>query len=357
MTDALRRELARWGFSDAEIDVYVAVLSMGEGPASEVGDRADVSARHVYRVCERLEERGLVDVDEHVQPTRVRARPPTVVQDVLDESCATMGEEIQSRYARSPEETTDIDVIKRQPTVLARAATMVAEARRWLILVAPPDVVETLEAELAAAVDRDVLVLLSTTVDSLSADHPLEELATVVRTRDGPMGFQDVGLGVDKVRSLMVSSSARLDDEQRYTPAVYFDDETLGVRSNDGLFGVEWRLASEHVVPDPVALPHESTFFRGTVLHAAVHLRHGSPLRASVEGRSIETDRVATVDGAVVEVRQGMVEPYDQTFLGERTLVLETDEGRVTVGGPPATVEDYAADGVTLYAGEGAEDA
>ncbi|WP_175480139.1 cellulase family glycosylhydrolase [Natrinema salaciae] len=39
----------------------------------------------------------------------------------------------------------------------------------------------------------------------------------------------------------------------------------------------------------------------------------------------MDDGRHATVDGAVVEVRQGIIEPYEQSFLGERTLVFETD--------------------------------
>lgn len=352
MTDTLRAELRRWGFSDAEINVYFALLELGEGAASAVGDRADVSARHVYRVCERLEERGLVDVDEHVQPTRVRARRPSVVEDVIERSCTTMVDEIESRYSSPPESSADIEVLKRQPTVLDRARRLVDDADRWIILVAPPDVVESVEDELARAVDRGILVLLVTTVESVAADRALEDLATIVRTRDGPTGFQEVGLGVDKTKSLMVSSSVRLGDEHRYSPALYLDDETIGVRSNNTLFGVEWRVAREHLVPDPVTLPYSSAFFRETLLQAALHRRDGTALRATVEGRSVDDGRCATVDGPVVEVRQGIVEPYGQSFLGERTLVLETDEGRATVGGPPATLEDYAADTVTLYRGD-----
>lgn len=352
MTDALRRELGRWGFSDTEIEVYLTVLELGEGPASDVGDRADVSARHVYRVCERLEERGLVDVDEHVQPTRVRARPPAVVGDVMDESRERMTEEIESMYCRSPEEPTEIEVLKRQPTVLARAGELLDTAERWAILVAPPDVVETLADELAGAVERGVLVLLVTNAAALSIDDSLEDLATVVRTRESPMGFQEVGLGVDTVRSLMVSSSAEMGDEHRYSPALYLDDETIGVRTNDSLFGIEWRLGTEHTVPDPPTLPLTSEFFHETVLYAALHHRAGTDLRARVDARSVAEDRHRPVDGSVVAVRQGMVEPYEQTFIGERTLVLETDDGRVTVGGPEATIEDYAARSVRLYAGD-----
>lgn len=352
MTDALRRELSRWGFSDGEIDVYLAVLEVGEGPASEVAELADVSARHVYRVCERLEARGLVDVDEHVQPSHVRARESDAVEEVVERSSTTIVEEVRSLNRRSPEEPTDIEVLKRQPTVLARLRTLVADAERWLVLVAPPDVVAELADELAAAVDRDVLVLLVTTVESLSIDRPLADLATVVRTRDGPQGFQEVGIGVDKVRSLLVSDSADMGDELPYSPALYLDDETVGVRGSDSLMGIEWRQGREYAVPEPASLPHEFTFFREAVLHAALHHRSDAPLRATVEGRSGADGSRETVDGEVVAVRQGTVEPCEQEFVGERTLVLDVDGDRVSVGGSEATVEEYAAESITLYAAD-----
>lgn len=348
MSDALRRELERWGFSDAEIDVYEAVLRTGEGPASEVGDRADVSRRHVYRICGRLEERGLVDVDDHVQPTLVRARPPSVVEEVLDRSTTTVAQEVESIFARTPEERTEMAVLKRQPTVIARARELLGEAERWAILVAPPALVETLADDLATAVDRGILVFLLTNVDSLSIDRPLGELATVVRTRDGPSGFQEVGLGVDKVRSLLVSPSAQAGDEHRHSPALYLDDDTIGPRSNGTLFGTEWRLGRERHVPDPVELPYTTAFFREALLHAALHVRRGTDIRARVEGRALPEGREATVEGSVAEVRQDYLEPYRQGFFGERVLVLDTGDGRATVGGPPATLEDYAAESVTL---------
>ncbi|MFW6436265.1 MAG: TrmB family transcriptional regulator [Halococcoides sp.] len=346
MADSLRRELERWGFSEGEIDVYLAVLDVGEGLASEIGEAADVSARHVYRVCERLEERGLVDVDEHVQPTRIRARPPSVVEDVIERSASTMSEQIESRYAGTPDQTPEIEVFKRQPTVMARATDIIAEADTWAIVVLPPDLVDRFASDLRAAVERGVLVILIT--EAAETDQPLDELATIVRTRDGPHGFQDFGIGADKVRSLMVSS-ADMGDGHRYSPALYVNDDTIAVRTNDSLFGIEYRLSEEYLVPDPATLPATPDSFREATLQAGLHRRVGTPLMARVEGRSLADGRRHPIEGRVVEVRQGLIEPFNQSFLGERTIVLETDDGRVSVGGPPATLEDYAAESVTLF--------
>lgn len=352
MSDAFRRELERWGFSETETEVYLAVLETGGAPATEVAELADVSTRHVYRVCGRLEERGFVDVDEHVQPTSVQARPPSAVSDVLDRSVDTLTDEIASAYSRSSDDPDDIEVLKRQATVLSRARTLIQDAARWLVLVAPPDVVEVLTDELAGAVDRGVLVLLVTSVEGLSVDRPVSDLATVIRTRESPKGFHEVGLGVDTVRALIVSDSDELGDEHRHSPALFLHDRTIAVRVNESLLGIEWQLGTEHTVPDPPELPCSSDLFRKTVTHAALHKRAGTDLRATVQARSIADGRNTPIEGEVVEVRQGYVEPSEQEFLGERTLVLETDEGRVTVGGRDASVEDYAARSTTLFAAE-----
>lgn len=168
---------------------------------------------------------------------------------------------------------------------------------RWVIAVAPPAVVETVADEPAGAVDRGVLVLLVTDVGSLSLDRPLEALATVVRTRESPQGFQEFGLGADTVRSLMVSRTARLGDDRRYSPALYLDDATIGVWTNDSLFAIERRLAEERLVPDPPALPRRSESFRRVVLDAALHRRAGTDPWARVEGRSVADGAATTVGG------------------------------------------------------------
>lgn len=87
--------------------------------------------------------------------------------------------------------------------------------------------------------------------------------------------------------------------------------------------------------------------FRQVVVEAALHSGDGTDLAATVEGRVADGEQV-TVTGRVADVRQGFVEPWGKSFLFEEAIVLETDEGTETVGDPAATVEDYAADRVTL---------
>lgn len=348
MREALRRELTRWGFSETEIDVYLATVEIGDGRTSTIADRADVSTRHVYRVATRLEQRGLVDLDTHVTPTRVRARPPEVIDAVVEQSRETLVEGIESLYAGPPDRPANVEVLKRQPTVFERARDMLASADDWALVVAPADSVARVADELAAAVDRGIFVQFLTDEEAVSGERTLADLGTIVRTYPNLEGFQPFGIVVDTYRSLMVSPSAGEGDDQRYTPALDLTDEILTPRLLASFEGNEWRLGEERVTPAPAPLPFESEVYQRVIVQAAIHDRAGTPLLATVEGRRVADGEPATVTGDLVAVRQGFVEPYGKTFLFEEALELETADGRVTVGDPAATVEDYAADRVTL---------
>ena len=52
--------------------------------------------------------------------------------------------------------------------------------------------------------------------------------------------------------------------------------------------------------------------------------------------------------GRVVAVRQGLVAPTNDDFGVEDAFVIDDGDGRVSVGGEGAFLEDYMADGVTL---------
>lgn len=79
----LREELGEFGFSDKEIDVYLTLLSQGEATTGTISDGANVTQQAVYTITDRLEDRGLVRVNDHASPKTIRAIPP-------EESMATL---------------------------------------------------------------------------------------------------------------------------------------------------------------------------------------------------------------------------------------------------------------------------
>lgn len=348
MREKLRQELGRWGFSDTEIDVYLAMLEIGEGVASDVADRAGVSSRHVYRVAGRLEERGFVDVDDYVSPTRLRARPPDAVDTVVEESRATMVEGIEALFAGRPDRPSNVDLLKRQPTVMSRARDLLTSAEDWAFVVAASDAVDHVADDLTDAVDRDVLVQFLTDEPPSTLRWELSELGTVVRTCPALPEFLEFAIVVDCFEGLVSSPTASDGDDQRYSPALYLTDETLTPRILSSLQGNEWRLGDERVAPSPVELPFSTTVYQRAVIQAALHRRNGRDLVATVDGHRVDGGESATVSGPVVAVRQGFVEPYSKSFLFEESMVLETESGTASFGDPAASVEDYAAHHVRL---------
>lgn len=360
MTHSLREELTRWGFSDSEVDVYLAALEAGQAPASEVADVADVSTRHVYRISERLEEIGLVDLQDQYQPTQIRPAPAEEVAEIMERRQEAIVTEIDQRRGGPEQHIGGIEVLKRKVTVLGRCRAMLSEAENWIVLVAPADLLESVADELRAAHERGVFVQVFTEDVAELAGRPFDEFASVVRVQEEFQMFQQFAVGADYFRSLVVTPHAMdLPLEEQFAPALYVEDEYVTPRINASFLEYEWRLGEERLVPDRVELPAAFDGFTLAVVQAALHLAAGADVRATIRAREIEDDATtgaaATVEGEVVEARQGIVEPYRKSFLFEQSLVLDTEAGEVTVGGPGGAVEDYAAQHVELEPVDGPE--
>ncbi len=89
--------------------------------------------------------------------------------------------------------------------------------------------------------------------------------------------------------------------------------------------------------PDVVRL------FRQAVLHAFLHQRQGTNLWADVTTKGGDA-----VSGTVSRVEQAFVAGSTNAYTLETSIVLDTDEGEVSFGGPGAFIEDYETDTVML---------
>ena len=343
LTDLLRR----FGLSDKEVDTYLSLLEHGEAKASTVADAAGVSKRYVYSVSESLEERGFVEVNDHVVPTTIRANPPDEVIDRLRSDVDAMRPGLAERYSRVERQAEQFEVIKSRVTVIKRIRSLLADAESEVTLSLTAGQLPEVTEALVDAVDRGVLVLLvvSDAAADLDADDPaLSGVANVVRTWGEAMPTLltvDSAAGVVAPPELLRRSTT---DRQ----AIAFAQEQLAPVIVGSFLGNYWPAATELTVADPAPLPAEYTDFRHTVLQATLRLRAGDPPRVTVGGRWTDADEPAEIVGRVVETKQGMVEPTNNEFPVEHSLVVATDDGEVTVGGQGAFVEDVEADLVRI---------
>ena len=338
---ALKAKLANFGLSEKEVESYLALLSHGEATASTISEDADVSQQAVYKIVERLEDRGLARVNDHASPTTIRAVPPATAMAELTDEIESMTPLLEERFNESQPQAPEVQMIKSRETVLKRAKESIAQAEKEVVLAIPEHVYPEVESQLRAAVNREVLVLLlvgeasptgadgSRFAGSADVVHCWEEevpFLYAVDDRTALIGGADVVSGSNTAGDAVEVSRSR------------FTGTVLGT-----YLGTFWPASTEVFVTDPYPLPRTFDWFRQAVLHATLHEREGTDLWAD-----IETGDGEELSGPVSGIRQGLIEPATNEFSLQTSLFIETDEGEVSVGGPTPFLEDYEGRSVTL---------
>lgn len=339
----LREELGLFGLSGTEVDTYLAVLNVGEATTSTVAEESGVTRRAVYDVVERLEDRGLVRVNDHASPTTVRARPPTEAISNLSRRLESIAPALEERFTQTQPQTPEIQMVKSRRTALKRMREALSGARHEVLVAIPESVYPAVEAELRAAAEDDVFVLLLLGDFEGDSNGAKEYAASadVVRWWDESLPFL---YAVDS-ETAMIGSPDLLSGPRDTEDAVSVSQEHL-VGAVLGLYlSGYWPAAADLETTDPRSLPAAFDWFRQAVFHAMRHRQAGTDLRADVE-----TEAGVRVSGPVVDVRQAFVEPTTNDYTLEMSLVVETDDGTVSVGGPGSFIEDYRATGVVLEA-------
>ena len=344
MDDAtLRAHLRRFGFSEKEVDTYLTLLAHGEAKASTIADVAGVSKRYVYSVSETLADRGFVEVDDHVVPTRIHARPPEAVVEQLVADAEAIKPALETRYTRTEPAADQFEVVKSRETVLKRIQGLIADSESELTLSIPIGRLSDVADELQAAVDRGVLVTLLIT----ETDEPPEDccgVASITRIWGEPMPAMVTA--DDRVG--LVAPAEMLTSTHSDTQAIVFSHPQLGPVIVGSFFGNYWPVGTEVAVTEPTSLPLTETNFRIAVVEATLWCRTETPLAARIEGRWTETNEPVDLECRIVGVTQGLIEPANSQFPIEARLTIDADGETYTVGGEGAFIEDIEAERVTL---------
>ncbi len=341
MDDAsLEDLLQRFGFSDKEVDTYLTILELGEAKASTIANEAGVSKRYVYSIAETLEERGFVGVNDHAVPTTIRANPPQEVLDKLTGDIDQMRPALETRFSRAAPRSERFEVVKSRVTVLKRLAELIERANAEIALAIPYRLLDEVAADLRAAVDRGVLVVLLVSGVDTDSRFEFDGVASVVRAWEQPMPTM---VTVDKNVGL-VAPNEILTKPDSNTQAIIFAQEQIGPVLVGSFLGNYLPMGTEVYTAPPSDLPRTYQHFRHAVFQATLHLRAGNDVRARVSGEPLR-DGVETTElaGNIVETRQGLIHPETNEFPVEMTLILETSDSRYSVGGYGAFVEDFGA--------------
>ncbi len=342
----LVERLQRFGLSETEASVYLAVVDRGRAEPSTIASDADVSTSYVYQICDRLDRQGLVSVDDHRSPTVVRAHPPS---DALRRRVRQLDDtvsEVDDRYQRPADDMDSLEVVRSRSTIYKRLRERIESADAEVFLTLPAEAVPEVADALRAAVDRGALVLLAVggSLGEALPDGP-EGVATVVRSWVRGMTAY---LCVDQERGVVAPKSV-LDWEHGDGEAIGFRNRSVALAVEGSFLGTVWPASTEVMTRLPSPLPREYGRVRSAVYDATLHLRAGRTVRVRADARPVGTDgERRTVSGTLVDTRQSLVAPTTGGFAMENGLYVDTGDGRVSVGERGAFLEDYEADHVSL---------
>jgi sugar-specific transcriptional regulator TrmB len=351
--------LRQFGFSEKEIDTYFTILGHGEAKAATIAENAGVSKRYVYSISETLEERGFVDVNDHIVPTTIRANPPSEVIAQLTGELKAMQPSLESRFNRTAQPTQQFEVVKSRVTVLKRIRQLLTGASEEVTLSVPESLLSEFEDTLRTTIERGVLVLLLVSGEQ-TADltDRVAGLASAVRVWGE---FAPMLLTADRQRGL-VAPNEMLTRSNTGKQAIVVDQEQLAPIFVGSFLGNYWLMADEVYVTEPASLPQTYNGFRHAVLQAELHDRTDQPLTAHVTAQPVDSkddrskDNDQDIEGRIVEIRQNLIVPTTGSFPVENAILIERDDTheneRVSIGGTGAFVEDYETHEITLSSAE-----
>ena len=346
MPDDLRSTMERVGerfnLGEYEIDAYLAVLEHGELTASDIADRTDIPQPRVYDTVRSLSDRGLVELRES-RPMKVVAVDPDDAFGDLRSSFTEMVDELEARYTAPTRETEAVSLVKSRSTILRYLEEVIGGAEYELAVSLTPGLLRRFRDELAAKVAEGVSVELLVTPASKAPD-PDEfdylEVSTIARAR---RGITTPILAVaDGEYSVYATQDALRDDRERY--GVIFNRSALGFLVS-GFFGTVLWTTAETLATNGADRPFPRRY--ASIRRAVKDVKEfgDDDFHAAVEGRDIETGEAVTVRGRVVDLA---FEESEEVA----SLMVETDSGRVQIGGRVAALEDVEGQEIVIGRGE-----
>lgn len=345
MEDEVVASLTTFGLSEKEALAYVTILRNGTTTIRVVSEETDISKSYAYDIVSKLEERDLIEIDDHVQPTQLRAVPPSEGIENLVSQLHTIETQLEELFDSASYEQQKFSIIKSRRTILSNLNDLIDSAESEIVLSLPASVLHRVEKSLEAAQNRDVFCMLLVTEhgDNISID---EDVANIVQTWSAPA---PVTLTIDRTDGIVSSADAILNsNSDEY--AIYHAEEHIVSSLFDSFIANYWPMGEQIYVGQPSQIPKTYTSFRHAVFDATLHLRDGNTvvaeleLRPTQDGGPFET-RTATI----VDVKQSIVRPFSNEFPTQESFVVEIDDEQFTVGGSKAFLEDFEAESITFH--------
>lgn len=335
------------GLSPYQADAYVTVLELGASPATEIVDACGVPDPRIYDVLRDLEERGYI---ETYKQGSLHARAHDVESVLVDlrsraEQLSEAAEDIEERWERPELEDTEVRIVKRFDTVLEQTAEALRSASNQVQISVSPDQYETLRPALADARRNDVTVKLSIYTpegeeEELPAPEDVAEVCTEARHREIPSPFLAI---VDRSKVCFAPHAGSVNEY-----GIIVTDRTHAYVFHWFFLSSLWDVWEPLHAPESEGPPLVFSDVRYCIREITPHLREGATVHVEIQGTDTGTGEQRRIDGVVRDVvTTGNLHTNDDVsvgqYAGQSTIVVETDDGLVEVGGWGATIEQIEA--------------
>ncbi|WP_262177647.1 HTH-type sugar sensing transcriptional regulator TrmB [Haloarcula laminariae] len=329
---ALDGVISRFNLGEYEITAYLAVLQHGELTASEIAERTDIPQPRVYDTVRSLGDVGLVELKES-RPMKVIAIDPREAFGDIQESLDELVDDLSARYTAPAREPEAVSLVKSRPTILRYLEDIIDAAEYELLLSLTPALLDRFEDRLQRRRESGIAteILLSPAADAPDPDtFDYDAVATTVKGRRGIT--TPVVAVADGNYSMYATRESVRGAPDRY--GVIFNRSELGFLVSGFLNTVLWTTA-ETIATADTELPFPRRY--GTIRRCVSDLEElDGVFYATIEGRNVVTGDDWVVEGQVGEVSFG-------TNREVATLVVETEDGPIDVGGQVAAYEDIEA--------------
>lgn len=354
MTDEnIEAALESLGLTQYQAAAYSAVLRLGSSSAVDIAEEGDIPQSRVYDVLRELESNGYVETYEQ-DSLHARALDPDDVKANLREHAETLSDaadSIDTIWQKSGFDDHQITLVQRRETVFEEARDAIREADTEIQIAATPAQFDRLRPSLVEARNRDVFVRLTIfppeegeTVDLSSVS--LEGAVTEAKEQQLPAQFV---LLVDRSTTCFAPNGAALREE-------------FGIIANSVplayVFHWFFLTALWEVWPvvysergDEPPIPYID--IRQCVRDIVVLLDEGATITVSVDGEDVATGESRQLSGTVADVTyegEGRVDGYPSLsdVAGQTTIIVDTGDEEVSVGGWVPTVEDIEMHRLTI---------
>jgi sugar-specific transcriptional regulator TrmB len=339
------------GLSPYQADAYVTTLEFGAAPVTDIAEVSDVPDPRIYDVLRDLDEEGYIELYEQ-ESLHARAYSFETVTEDLETRASRFreaAEEIERRWEQPAMQETSVSIVGQFETVIKNAAEWIRAADDRVQVSLCADQYDRLQPALSEAVDAGVDVYLSVHANERFFERTdVATVCTEARNREIPSPFVTI---VDRTRSCFAPHEGSSNEY-----GVLVDDRTHTYVFHWFFLTTQWDVWNPfYVADDDGEFPTDYVDVRYCVRDIAPLLDAGATVRVRASGIDLESDAKRTVEGRVSELllsdaaRERV--PRDiATYGGQVGLVIETDDGPVTVGGWGAMVEELEAPRVTVVA-------